>query len=321
MSKSALLRIGALSLLWGSVFLWIKIADRAFSPAEMVFIRLVLGAVVIFGIGLAQGHRPPRDARSWLHIAVAALFGNTLPWLLFAYGEKSASSSIAGIVSGTAPVWTMTATVLLGSQKRLGWDKLTGVALGVVGVVLVSAPWSGDTHATAGSLVCLVVGAISFGSSFAYIGRFLAPRKIPVFMLAGGQLSAAAVLTALSVPFLGLPAVHLNAETATAVIVLGIVCTGFAVLLNTVIITKDGATASAIVVYLMTVVAVLLGALVLGEPLGWTVLVGTIAVLGATFLLRRKPASAPARPVAAPARTAAPAAAGSAAATVATARD
>jgi drug/metabolite transporter (DMT)-like permease len=303
MSKAALLRICVLSLLWGSVFLWIKIADRAFSPAEMVFIRLVLGAVVIVGIGLARGQRPPRDARVWQHIAVAALFGNTLPWLLFAYGEKSASSSIAGIISGTAPVWTMAATVLLGTTKRLGWDKLGGIALGVIGVVLVSAPWSGGSHATASSLVYLVLGSISFGSSFAYIGRFLAPRKIPVFMLAGSQLSVAAVLTAISMAFLGLPATHLDAETTVAIIVLGIVCTGFAVLLNTEIITKDGASASAIVVYLMTVVAVVLGGAVLGEPLGWTVVVGTVAVLGATFLLRRRPKQAPAPQAAAPSRS------------------
>ncbi|MFF2081788.1 hypothetical protein ACFVXG_44330 [Kitasatospora sp. NPDC058162] len=84
-----------------------------------------------------------------------------------------------------------------------------------------------------------------------------------------------------------------------ALVVLGVVCTGFAVLLNTVIITKDGPAASATVVYLMTVVSVVLGGLVLGEPLGGSVIAGTAAVLGATVLLRRKPA--PAAPAAVPA--------------------
>ncbi|MEU9047768.1 MULTISPECIES: EamA family transporter [unclassified Kitasatospora] len=90
---------------------------------------------------------------------------------------------------------------------------------------------------------------------------------------------------------MGLPAVHAFAREMIALVVLGVVCTGFAVLLNTIIITKDGPAASATVVYLMTVVAVLLGGAVLGEPLGWTVVAGTAAVLGATMLLRRKPAT------------------------------
>lgn len=307
MQNAALLRLSVLSLLWGSVFLWIKIAGYAFSPVEMVLARLVLGAVVVLGIGFGKGQRLPRDRGAWAHIAAAALLGNALPWLLFAYGERSGSSSVAGILSGTAPVWTMTATVVFGVEKRLGRGRVAGIALGVLGVILVSAPWSHDTHVTAASLICCLIGAISFGSSFAYVGRFLTPRKIPVFMLAGSQLSTAAVLSAIAAPFLGVPAVHATAESTIALILLGIVCTGFAVLLNTVIITKDGPAASAVVVYLMTVISVILGGIVLNEPLGWTVLAGTAAVLGATALLRRKPepepepaaerASVPATPV------------------------
>ncbi|MBD0694693.1 DMT family transporter [Streptomyces sp. CBMA123] len=304
MSKAALIRLSVLSLVWGSVFLWIKLAGDGFSPVEMVFARLVLGAVVVLGIGFAKRQSLPKGRSTWGHIVVAALLGNVLPWLLFAYGEQTGSSSIAGILSGTAPVWTMTAAVALGSEKRLGLGRIGGIALGVLGVVLVSAPWSHDTHVTTESLVCCVVGAISFGSSFAYVGRFLAPRKMPVFMLAGSQLSTAAVLSAIAAPFLGLPAIHATAKATIALIVLGIVCTGFAVLLNTMIITKDGAAASATVVYLMTVVSVILGGVVLGEPLGWTVIAGTAAVLGATVLLRRKPQ--PAATPAAPAATATP---------------
>ncbi|MFJ9695593.1 DMT family transporter [Kitasatospora sp. NPDC101183] len=294
MSTSALLRLSVLSLVWGSVFLWIKLAGDGFSPIEMVLARLVLGAAVVLAIGFAKRQRLPKGLATWGHLGVAALLGNTLPWLLFAYGERDGSSSIAGILSGTAPVWTMTAAVLLGSEKRLGLGRLGGIALGVLGVVLVSAPWSHDAHVTASSLVSCVLGAVSFGSSFAYVGRFLAPRGIPVFMLAGGQLGTAAVLSALAAPFLGLPAVHASAKATVALIVLGVVCTGFAVLLNTVIITKDGPAASATVVYLMTVVSVVLGGVVLDEPLGWTVIAGTAAVLGATVLLRRRPAPVPA---------------------------
>ncbi|MEV5380485.1 DMT family transporter [Streptomyces nondiastaticus] len=305
MSKGAVLRLSALSLLWGSVFLWIKISGYAFSPVEMVFVRLVLGAAVLLTIGVAKGQKLPRDKKVLGHMAVAAFLGNAVPWLLFAEGERTGSSNIAGIVSGTGPVWTLGAAVLLGSEKRLGAARVWGMVIGLLGVVLVAAPWSDGTHASTGSIVCFVLGAVSFGSSFAYVGRFLAGRGIPVFMLAGGQLAIAAVMTLIAVPFIGLEAVEWRTDSVVALIILGIVCTGFAVLLNTIIITKDGAAAAATVIYLMTVVSVVLGAVFLDEPLGWTVLLGTAAVLAATALLRRKPAPAPAP---APAADAGPAA-------------
>jgi drug/metabolite transporter (DMT)-like permease len=260
----------------------------------MVFVRLVLGAVVLLAIGLAKGQRLPRDRATLGHMTVAALLGNAVPWLLFAQGEVSGSSNIAGIVSGTGPVWTLGAAVLLGSEKRLGATRVLGMIIGLLGVVLVAAPWGAGTHASTSSIICFVLGAVSFGSSFAYVGRFLAHRGIPVFMLAGGQLSIAAVLTLIAVPFLGLDPVEWRTDSTIALIVLGVACTGFAVLLNTVIITKDGPAAAATVIYLMTVVSVVLGAAFLGESLSWTVLLGTAAVLVATALLRRKPTEKPA---------------------------
>jgi drug/metabolite transporter (DMT)-like permease len=293
MTMGALVRLTGLSLLWGSVFLWIKISGYAFSPVEMVFVRLVLGAAVLLAIGWTRAQRLPRDRVVLGHLAVAALLGNTVPWLLFAQGEVNGSSNVAGIISGTGPVWTLGAALVLGSEQRLSATRMWGMAIGLLGVVLVAGPWAAGTHASAGSIVCFVLGAVSFGSSFAYIGRFLTNRGIPVFMLAGGQLSMAAVLTLLTVPFFGLDPVDWRAASTVALIILSIACTGFAVLLNTVIITKDGPAAAATVIYLMTVVSVVLGAVFLDESLGWNVLLGTVAVLAATTLLRRKPAPAP----------------------------
>jgi drug/metabolite transporter (DMT)-like permease len=293
MSTGALVRLTGLSLLWGSVFLWIKISGYAFSPVQMVFIRLVLGAAVLLSIGLMKGQRLPRDRTLLGHMVVAALLGNAVPWLLFAQGEVDGSSNVAGIVSGTGPVWTLGAAVLLGTEKRLGAARAWGMVIGLLGVVLVAAPWSDGTHASTGSVICFALGAVSFGSSFAYVGRFLANKGIPVFMLAGGQLAIAAVMTLIAVPFFGTQTIEWRTDSTIALIILGIACTGFAVLLNTVIITKDGPAAAATVIYLMTVVSVVLGGVFLDESLGWTVLAGTAAVLVATALLRRKPAEKP----------------------------
>ena len=76
MSRSALPRIALLALIWGSAFLWIKLADRGLSPVEVTLARLALGAAVLFAIVLARREPVPRSLRLWGHIAVAALFAN-----------------------------------------------------------------------------------------------------------------------------------------------------------------------------------------------------------------------------------------------------
>ncbi len=74
MARPALPRIALLALIWGSAFLWIKLADRGFSPVEVTLARLALGAAVLSAVVLARRDPVTRSARIWAHIAVAALF-------------------------------------------------------------------------------------------------------------------------------------------------------------------------------------------------------------------------------------------------------
>jgi drug/metabolite transporter (DMT)-like permease len=289
MSRATYARLAALSLIWGSVFLWIKIAGYGFSPVQMVLVRLALGAVIILVIGYARGLRLPKGAATWGHLAVAALLGNAIPWTLYAEGERGGSSSVAAVVNGSAPIWTLAAALLLGSEKRITGSKAGGVLLGLGGTALIASPWSGAETGSGTSILCFVLGSVSFGASFAYMGKFLVGRGIPPLMLAGGQLSVATVLMLLAFPFLGLQTVTWRTDSVLSLVVLGVVCTGFAALLNFELVIKDGATVASTVTYLMTAVAVVLGAAVLREPLSWTVWVGAVAVLAATGLLRRKP--------------------------------
>lgn len=293
MSKATYARLAALSLIWGSVFLWIKKSGYGFSPVQMVLIRLAMGALVIVAIGYARGLRLPKGAATWGHLSVAALLGNAVPWTLYAEGERHGSSSVAAVVNGSAPIWTLAAALLLGQEKRVTGTKAAGVLLGLGGTALIASPWSSGESGDGTSLLCFVLGSISFGSSFAYMGKFLVKRGIPPLMLAGGQLSVATGMMVVALPFLGLQSVTWRTDSVLSVIVLGVLCTGAAALLNFELIIKDGATVASTVTYLMTAVAVVLGAVVLNEPLNWTVWVGAVAVLAATGLLRRKPKPAP----------------------------
>jgi drug/metabolite transporter (DMT)-like permease len=82
--QSALFRLALLALIWGSSFLWIRLADRSFAPVEVTFARLALGAAALFPAAAARQEALPRSAALWTQIGVAAVFANAIPYLLFA---------------------------------------------------------------------------------------------------------------------------------------------------------------------------------------------------------------------------------------------
>ena len=293
MTRSALPRIGLLALIWGSAFLWIKLADRGFSPVEVTLARLALGAAVLFAIVPVRREAIPRSGRLWVHIAVAALFANAVPYLLFAVAEQTVDSSTAGIINATTPLWTVVLALAVRHQKSVTSWQAAGLIVGFAGAVLIFTPWhTAGGLFSAGGLECLAA-SVSYAVSYIYMDRFLARRGIGPVVLSACQLAAAAVMLAIALAVTGVQTPHVTAESVAAIAVLGIIGTGFAYVLNYQIITSEGATVASTVTYLLPVVAIVLGVLVLGESITVTTLAGIALVLAGVALTRRrvKPAS------------------------------
>ncbi len=281
--------MGLLALFWGSSFLWIKMGLASFSPVQMTFLRLLLGSAVLVVLCYAGGRRLPRDRRLWGHLTVAALVGNAIPFTLFAVGEETVDSGVAGVLNATTPLWVLLIAIVLRTERNLGAAKVTGLVLGFAGTLLIFSPWEAAV-ASWGALVILVA-AICYAISFAYIGRFVSGRGVAPIALSASQIVAATGLTALALPVHGLEPIHLRWDAAVAVAILGIVGTGFAFALNYRLITDEGPTNASAVAYLLPVVSVLLGALFLDEALTPHVVVGMVVVLGGVALtrVRRRP--------------------------------
>ncbi len=289
MRRSALPRIGLLALIWGSAFLWIKLADRGLSPVEVTFARLALGAAVL-AIVLARREPVPRSLRLWGHIAVAALFANAVPYLLFAIAEQTVNSSTAGIINATTPLWTVVLALAVRHQKTVTSWQAAGLIVGFLGALLIFSPWSTSSGLTsAGGLECLAA-SISYAISYIYMDRFLARRGISPVTLSACQLLAASVMLAIALAVVGVRTPHFTAVSVAAIAVLGIIGTGFAYVLNYQIITSEGATVASTVTYLLPVVAIILGVLVLNENVTATILGGIALVLAGVALTRRETA-------------------------------
>jgi drug/metabolite transporter (DMT)-like permease len=285
--RSAQPRIALLALIWGSAFLWIKLADRGFSPVEVVTLaRLALGGSDVVG------HRPgapgsvPRSWRLWGHIAVAALFANAVPYLLFAVAEQSVNPSTAGIINATTPLWTVVLALAVRHQRTVTSLQAAGLVVGFAGGLLISEPWSTASGLTsAGALECLAA-SISYAVSYIYMDRFLAHRGLSPVTLSACQLLAASVMLAISLAVTGAQAPHFTAESVAAIAVLGIIGTGLAYVLNYQIITTEGATVASTVTYLLPVVAIVLGVIVLGKTVTVAIVIGIALVLIGTAVMR-----------------------------------
>jgi len=274
----ASVRIGVLALLWGSTFLWIKLALNGLSPAQVTFTRCALGAVVLVVLCYSARQRLPRGHVTWGHLIMAAFFCNALPFALFSIGEQTVDSGLAGVLNATTPLWSLLIGITIGTERGLRPIRLSGLLLGFAGTLLIFAPWQQSERASWGSLA-IVAAAASYAIGFAYMGRKLVGKGTATIALSAAQLIAATGLTALTLPAGGLVPVHVIPAALIAVVILGIFSTGITFYLTFRIIADEGATNAATVGYLLPVVSVALGAIVLNEELNFRVIAGMVVVL------------------------------------------
>jgi drug/metabolite transporter (DMT)-like permease len=280
MSRPGLLRLGLLAGIWGSSFLLIAVALEAFSPIQIVLGRLVAGASVLALIVGVRRLPLPRSMVTWGHLAVMGVVANIIPFFLFGWGQERITSGLAGVLNGSTPLFTLVFAIAALPEERLRTMRAVGLLLGFAGVVIVVGPWDGNplTSSLPGQLACLGAAAC-YGVAFVYARRFLAPLRHPTVVLAAGQLGMAALLLAVASPVVARQPVAASWLAIGALLLLGAVGTGLAYLLYYRLITDSGATTASMVAYLIPIVAVVLGVIVLGEPVGWNLYAGAAVVI------------------------------------------
>ncbi|HEY3505559.1 MAG TPA: DMT family transporter [Actinocatenispora sp.] len=287
--RRGLVRFGALALIWGSSFLFIKVGEEAFTPVQVTLGRLVFGVVTLLAILAARRDRLPRGRATWGHLAVAGLILNAVPFTLFGYAEMHTSSALAGICNATTPLWTIAVALIALPDERPDRRRVAGLALGFLGVLVVLGAWRGLAgHDLPGAGMALAAAGC-YGLGWAYIRRFLTGTPNSALALSAGQLLAGTVELALAAPLLtGVPR-HVPAVPLAAVAALGILGTGTAYVLQYGLVRDAGATVASSVTYLLPVVATLAGVLLLSERLSWYQPVGALVVLAGAALSQLRP--------------------------------
>ncbi len=280
-------------VIWGSSFLFMKVALGGISPAQVAWGRLVLGALTLGLFVLARRERLPAfqgdGARVWGHMTVIAVSFCVVPFLLFSWAEQHVSSGLGSIYNATTPIMTAVMAGAVFRVERLKPVQIAGIAVGIGGVLVIIAPWSGlDLSQSLLAQLALLGATACYGFSLAYMRRFLADSGMSPLTFSFVNIGIAAVIMTALAPAIATTPVRLDPWIVGSMVLLGCLGTGVAYIWNQNTLRAWGPTAASTVTYITPVVGVALGVLVLGERLGWNEPVGAVIVFLGILLAQNR---------------------------------
>jgi drug/metabolite transporter (DMT)-like permease len=278
-------QFGLVALIWGASFMFIRIElDAGIDPVHVALLRCVLGAAALFVILFATRVPMPRDPVLYGHLLVVAALMNAVPFLLFAFGETEVSSLLAGILNATTPLLTLVFSLGILPGERPTRQRLLGLLLGFAGVLVVLAPWSGlGSGSLLGALACLGAAAC-YGVGFPYMRRHLGGRPESSVAISAVQVGLGALVLACFAPLGTLPSKAPGVDAWLAILVLGVLGTGVAYIMNFNVVREAGAQTASMVTYLVPVFAVVFGVAILGEHISWHEPVGAAVIIAGVAL-------------------------------------
>ena len=300
MSRSYVVYIGLLAAFWGASYMFIKVANRDFEPAAMMFLRLLIASVLILAVLAAQrGARASiQDMRrvGWQGFALGVVNG-AIPFTLIAWGERHIDSGVAAIANASMPIFVVLIALRWQPSERVYGLRLFGFLVGLAGVgVLAGVHPEGGWWGAAGTLAVVVASAAyAVGSIW---GQRLIAGTSGLNLAAMSMIGGALVLLPLGL--WQLPSHLPGWKEIGSVLALAIIGTAVAQIILYRVLRSDGAARVSLVTYLLPVTALFYGVTLLGEPLTVEELLGMVLILGgvalgsgALRLPRREPVAAP----------------------------
>jgi drug/metabolite transporter (DMT)-like permease len=269
-----------LAAIWGSSYLFITIGLRELSPSVIVFTRVALGAAVLIPIAWRRGALAGAGA-FWAMLGLVAVVQVAAPFMLIAAGQQEISSSLAGILVASVPIFTAILAIFFDHEDRSEGLRLVGVLVGIAGVALLFG-----VDLSSSSSLLLGGSAVVLASLGYAVGGLLVKRRLgPVQPLAVAALVLAisAVVTA-PAALASAPDSLPSAGPLAAVAALGLLGTGVAFAIFYGLIARVGPARSFIVTYLAPGFAVVYGAILLDETISVATIAGLGLILGGSYL-------------------------------------
>ena len=258
-----------LGLIWGSNFIYMKLAAALITPEQIVLLRVLFGFVPVLLYAGLRGVLQRSHLHHAHHFLVMSILATAAYYYGFAKGTALLPSGVAGALSGAIPVFALLLALVFIPGERASLRRVLGLLAGFAGVVLIADPFS--THPGAAKVqgvIYMVLGSLSLGASFIYARKYITPLGIPPAALATYQLGLALPTLLVFTGLEGISHITRSPQAAIGLVVgLGLLGTGLAYLIYYYIVDKLGAVTAASSTYIPPVVALVIGAVLVGEPI------------------------------------------------------
>ena len=288
MSRKGLLLFLIAGTAWGMPYLFIRIAVEDFSTWTIVFTRVVIGAAVLVPIAIYRKALVPA-LKAWKYVLAYAALEMIGPWFLITEAERVINSGLAGLLVATVPFFGLLIGIFYQKDKTLKHPKtLAGLAIGFAGIILLVGIDAIAGHVSLPHAFMIILAAIGYA-----VAPVIVATKIPnVSGVAVNGLAMAIVAVVYAIPAIfSLPGEIAAAppiESWLSLLGLGVICSAIAFVAFFRLVREIGSARATLVTYMNMAVAVLLGIILLAEPITPGILIGMPLVLIGSVLATRK---------------------------------
>ena len=275
-----------IALIWGSQFILIKTALTSFPPLTVATLRAVTGAV---GLSLllfllpkkSTAEKKSRNLKNLIYIFCISLFEVTLPFILISWGQQHTTTSIAAILISTIPIFTIIFLTLFFKHEALNLGKYLSVIIGFLAVLILLIPNAIHSIAIGQNNflaeLAILAGAASFAISLLMIRRILDDNVIILVrnILWCGSIQLLPLAIIFNYPWTLQPSL----TAILAVVILGVIASGFVYILYTILVKRAGAAFTSLNNYFIPLVGVALGIVIMHEYIAWNVYITFVVLM------------------------------------------
>lgn len=292
-SESAFIRLGfvLLSIIWGSTWLAIKIGLESLPPFYGVFFRFLLAALILFGIMKVRGMAIPTDGESWKLFTAMGLLSLGLPFSIIYWSEQFLPTGLMSILFAVFPFMVAIFSHLFLPEEPLNKYKVIGIVLGFVGIVVIfsrsfSAEGTPNDFSVPGMIGVLV--STVFQAAGVIIVKKKGKAVNPITLNFGGMLVATFPVLGMALAFERFSDIHFDANAIGSIVYLGTLGSVVTFVVYYWLLKRLQVVYLSFLTFITPIVAVVLGAVVLGETLEHNTFLGAAFVLAGILVANAK---------------------------------
>ena len=279
-----------LGIIWGSNFIYMKMAALYIEPMQVVFYRVLFGFIPVFLYALYKKALRWEDLKHYKHFIVMSLLAAVVYYYGFVKGSFLLLSGIAGALSGSIPLFSFLLAAIFLKEEKITKGSFLGVVLGFLGVILISDVFNKNIlSSNVEGMIYIILGSLSVGASFVYAKKFVSPLNIKASALSTYQLGFALLILFFITDFEGINNIWQDTHSAIGMVLgLGLLGTGLAFIIYYYMVKELGAIKASSITYIPPVVALAIGVILVGEDIKIIDILSTCLIFLGVFLINKR---------------------------------